>query len=203
MDIVENKQAIMKNRCKSLGTCLRILFWLYILTSLAVLMYWGISALLAPETAYTVEQFGNDAKVGFTVNGRGLYLMVTDTSFHLQDYSCKALYGIIWFIDWGYQALTAAILWCLYSILHHIELGESPFTLFCCRVVRSIGLLLLGIFMYKNIVETLVLFIWGPPTARLSWGSNLELVLIGGVVLCLGYIFEYGVILQQQSDETL
>ncbi len=203
MDIVENRQIILKNRCKTLGKCLRMLFWIYLLLSLAVLMFWGINALLSPAASFTVEQYGSDAKVGFTMNGKGLYLMVTDTSFYTKEYSCKALFGIVWLIDLGYQILTAAIFWCLSSIFHHIELDESPFTLLCSRLIRSIGFLLLGIFIYKNIVEASVLFLLGPPTARLSLSSKLELALIGGIVICLSHIFEYGVILQQQSDETL
>ena len=85
MDIVENRQIILKNRCKTLGKCLRMLFWIYLLLSLAVLMFWGINALLSPATSFTVEQYGSDAKVGFTMNGKGLYLMVTDTSFYTKE----------------------------------------------------------------------------------------------------------------------
>lgn len=203
MNILENELIIMKNRCKALGKFLRILFWLYIILSLMVLVYWGGRAIFTPESSFNVEQFGSDAKIGFTFGDKGLYLLVTDTSFHMDEYSCKVLFGIVWIIALGYQVLTAAILWCLSSIFHRIRIDEGPFTLFCSRLVRYIGLLLLCIFIYKNVVEAAILFIFGPTTARLSLICNLELALIGGIVLCLGYMFEYGVILQQQSDETL
>ena len=52
------------------------------------------------------------------------------------------------------------------------------------------------------VVEAFVFFVFGPPTARLSWINNFELALIGGIVFCLSYIFKYGAVLQQQSDET-
>lgn len=203
MNILENKLVIMKNRCKTLEKFLRILFWLYLISSLIVLIYLGVRALVTPESSFITEQYGSNAKVGFKIGGMGLYLMVTDTSFHMSEYSCKTLFGIVWLITLGYQALSATILWCLASIFHRIKLDESPFTLFCSHLVRNIGLLLLCVFVYKNVVEAAILFIFGPPTARSQLICKPELVLIGGIVLCLSYIFEYGLVLQQQSDETL
>ncbi len=203
MYILENKQSIMKNRCNALGKFLCILFWVYLILSLMVLIFLGICALVTPESSFIAEQFGSNAKVGFHIGDKGLYLFVTNTSFHMHQYSCKTLFGIVWLIALGYQVLFATILWCLASVFRRIKLDESPFTLVCSHLVRYIGLLLLGVFAYKNVLEAAVLFIWGPPTARTSFVSELELALIGGVVLCLSYIFEYGVILQQQADETL
>ncbi|MBD5495567.1 MAG: hypothetical protein HDR12_14695 [Lachnospiraceae bacterium] len=203
MDILENKLIIIKKRCNALGKFLSILFWVYLILSLMALIYCGVRALVTPESSFIVEQYGSDAKVGFNIGGKGLYLLVTNTSFHMGEYSCKVLFGIVWLITLGYQALSAAILWCMASIFHHIKLDESPFTLFCSHLVRDIGLLLLCVFVYKNVVEAAILFIFGPSTARSQLICKLELALIGGIVLCLGYIFEYGLVLQQQSDETL
>ena len=203
MNHLESKQITMKNRCKTLGKLLRICFWLYLILSLVVLVCWGVCAFVTPESSFATEQFGNDAKVGFHIGDLGLYLFVTGTSFHMNEYSGKVLFGIVWLITLGYQALDASILWCLASIFHHIELDESPFTLSCSRLIRNIGLLLLCVFVYKNVVEAAILFIFGPPTARSPLISKLEIAVIGGNVLCLSYIFEYGLVLQQQSDETL
>lgn len=203
MNILENRQEFMKNRCKTFGKLLRILFWGYLIVSTMLLLFWGICAFAAPASAFAVEQFGSDAKVGFRIGGRGLYFMVTNTSFHMGEYSCKALYGIVWIMAWGYGALSAAILWCLASVFRRIQLDEGPFTLSCSRFVRYMGLLFLGLFVYKNVIEAAVLFILGPSTARTALINNLELALIGGIVLCLSYVFEYGVVLQQQADETL
>lgn len=203
MDILENKLIIMKKHCKALGKFLSILFWLYLILSLMALIYCGVCALVTPESSFIAEQYGSDAKVGFNIGDKGLFLLVTNTSFHMSEYSCKVLFGIVWLIALGYQALSVAILWCLASIFHRIKLDESPFTLFCSHLVRGIGLLLLCVFVYKNVVEAAILFIFGPPTARSQLICKPELVLIGGIVLCVGYIFEYGLVLQQQSDETL
>lgn len=203
MNNLENEQIIMKNRCNKLGKILRFIFWLYLILSLLALLYWGICALLTPEASFYTEQYGSDTKVGFNIGDKGLILLVTDTSFHMGEYSSKILFGLVWLIAVGYQVLSAAILWCLKSIFHRINLDESPFTLLCSNLVRYIGLLLLGVFVYKNVIEAVILFILGPSTARLSLISKLELALLGGVVLCLSYIFKYGIVLQQQSDETL
>ena len=203
MNTLENKQINMNNRCKAFGEFLHILFWLYLIVTLISLIVWGVCALITPESLFTTEQYGNAAKVGFYTNKKGLYLFVTNTSFSLDGYSSKKLYGIIWVIAWGYQVMYATILWCLSSIFRCIKSGGSPFTLFCSRLVRYIGLLLLCIFIYKNVFEAAILFIWGPSTARTVLVNDLELALIGGLVLCLSYIFEYGVVLQQQFDKTL
>ena len=203
MNKLEDKLIIMKKRCKKLGKFLRIIFWLYLIMSLVALIYWGVYALVTPESSFMTEQFGSDAKVGFKNGNMGLYLLVTDTSFHMGEYSCKVLFGIVWLITLGYQALFASILWCLASAFHCIRLDESPFTLLCSHLVRNIGLLLLCVFVYKNVVEAAILFIFGPSAARSQLICKPELVLIGGIVLCLSYIFEYGIVLQQQSDETL
>ena len=202
MNRLENQQIIMKRRCKKLGKFLRVSFWVYLILSLLALICWGICAFAAPESSFMTEQIGSDARVGFHIGGRGLYLMVINTSFHMGDYSSKTLFGIVWLISFGYQALFAAILWCLATAFHGIQLDERPFTLSCSRLVRSIGILLLCIFFWKNVIETAILFIWGPSTAR-SLVSSPEFAFIGGIVLCLSYMFEYGVVLQQQSDETL
>lgn len=203
MNGLENKLIQMKNRCQAFGKFLRILFWLYLVATILSLIIWGVCALVTPESFFTTEQYGNAAKVGFYTGKKGLYLFVTNTSFHLKEYSSKKLYGILWAIAWGYQIMYATILWCLSSIFRYITSEGSPFTLFCSRLVRYIGLLLLGIFVYKNVLEAAVLFIWGPSTARTALVNNIELAFIGGLVLCLSYIFEYGIVLQQQSDETL
>ena len=203
MNKLENKLIIVKKRCKTLGKFLHILFWLYLIISLMALIFWGVCALVTPESSFITEQFGSDTKVGFKIGNMGLYLLVTNTSFHMDDYSCKVLFGIVWLIALGYQALFASILWCLASVFHRIILDESPFTLLCSHLVRNIGLLLLCVFVYKNVVEAAILFIFGPSTARAPLICNLELALICGIVLCLGAMFEYGIVLQQQSDETL
>jgi len=203
MNRLENQQIIMKRRCKKLGKFLRVSFWVYLILSLLALICWGICAFAAPESSFMTEQIGSDARVGFHIGGRGLYLMVINTSFHMGDYSSKTLFGIVWLISFGYQALFAAILWCLASVFRRIQLDEGPFTLSCSRFVRYMGLLFLGLFVYKNVIEAAVLFILGPSTARTALINNLELALIGGIVLCLSYVFEYGVVLQRQADETL
>ena len=203
MNTLESKQINMKNCCTTLGKYLHILFWLYLIVTIMLLIVWGVCALITPESFFMTEQYGNAAKVGFYTGGKGLYLFVTNTSFSVDGYSSKKLYGIIWVIDWGYQIMYATILWCLSSIFRCIKSEGSPFTVFCSRLIRYIGLLFLCVFVYKNVLEAAILFIFGPSTARTSLVNNLELVLIGGIVLCLSYVFEYGVVLQQQFDETL
>lgn len=203
MDSLENIQMTMQNRCNKLGKLLHGLFWLYIIITLILLTLWGVCALITPETFFSTEQYGNAAKVGFHTGQKGLYVFVTNTSFSMNGYSSKKLYGILWGITWGYQILYGTILWCLSSLFHYIKSEGSPFTLLCSRQIRRIGFLLLCIFIYKNIFEAAVLFIWGPATARTALVSDLQPAFIGGLVLCLSYIFEYGIVLQQQSDETL
>lgn len=202
MDRPEKEQLIMKNRCAKLWKFLSILFWLNLAAAILVMSYLGIRALAAPESAFTVEQYGSDARVGIHLGRMGFYLLVKDTSFHMGDYSGKALFGLVWGTALGYQVLVGAILWCLSSVFRRIRMDESPFTNVCCRRIRWIGLLIAGLYVYRNVVENAVFFIFGPSTARI-WTSGLGLVLIGGVVLCLSCMFEYGAVLQQQADETL
>ena len=94
MNKLEVEQINMKNGCKKLGKILRFLFWFYLILSLAVLFFWGICALVTPESSFFTEQFGSDAKVGFNIGSRGLFMLVTNTSFFMGEYRCKVLFRL-------------------------------------------------------------------------------------------------------------
>ena len=88
--------------------------------------------------------------------------------------------------------------------------AESPFTLQNAKALRVIGWLLIG---YEGVMALLSRLLSQPMafaeaegtttavTAHISMGGIL--IVVGLAVLAIGYVFQYGVELQQLSDETL
>jgi len=95
-------------------------------------------------------------------------------------------------------------------IVRSLREAESPFTLQNAKRLRVIGWLLIG----YEVVMALLSRLFSQPmvyaeaegttvavTAHVSMGGIL--IVVGLAVLAIGYVFQYGVELQQLSDETL
>lgn len=100
---------------------------------------------------------------------------------------------------------TLGVLWNVRTIFINIEKKETPFIRKNCRSVFNIGVIIIALSIVKDSILPLVCKIIG--IGSLNSGSlvsfNLNSLIIGGVIICQSYIFEYGTALQKESDETL
>ena len=88
--------------------------------------------------------------------------------------------------------------------------AESPFTLQNAKRLRVIGWLLIG---YEAVTALLSRLLSQPMVVSEAEGTSVAvsthtsmggiLIVVGLAVLAIGYVFQYGVELQQLSDETL
>ena len=115
-------------------------------------------------------------------------------------------------ISYGYICVviirTLAIILALvfaFTIFHAIGKGTSPFSNVISKRIRSIGILLIVAATIAWPVGSLISTqIWPdeityPILINIDWG----MLTFGFIISCLASIFQYGCILQQESDETL
>lgn len=100
--------------------------------------------------------------------------------------------------------LAAALIMAL-KMFRDMHKRESPFTADTVRAIRRIGVL----------IVLLSVLSWpiGSATVKLIWAErvafpflisvNVVYLLLGIIVCCLSAVFNYGYLLQQESDETL
>ena len=92
-----------------------------------------------------------------------------------------------------------------YTIFQSIGKGLSPFSHVISERIRAIGILL--------IISAIIAWPVGSLAARVIWPDKTSYpiiisvdwgtLLFGFIISCLASIFQYGCILQQESDETL
>ncbi|MCL2434193.1 MAG: DUF2975 domain-containing protein [Clostridia bacterium] len=100
--------------------------------------------------------------------------------------------------------IVLAILVCAMTVLLSIKKAETPFNTQNIRLLKTIAILLAVIDPYEIIVSRIPYFFVeeGPTVVLSSWPSGCFFV-AGIVVFCISLVFEYGMTLQQQFDETL
>lgn len=90
-------------------------------------------------------------------------------------------------------------------MLRSIQKEQSPFTAKNVRRLKGTGLTLVAIEVWE-VVWTIIYQSWfyysGDPLYFVNSMGGI-LFVVGVVVYCIGLVFEYGMVLQQESDETL
>lgn len=112
----------------------------------------------------------------------------------------------------GFLVLSAlAYIICAFIVMFFVEkLGkeisksETPFTDSVIKYLKCIGFSLLALTFIPEIVTSLSMMIVFPqlPTS-ISLNVNATLIVLALLFIMLIYIFQYGVALQKESDETL
>jgi hypothetical protein len=100
------------------------------------------------------------------------------------------------------SGIMVAILFVASSIFKDIGREGAPFTKENSNKIRVISLLLIAQYIVIPPLQFLAVMIFSPTTSP-SVSLNLGAIIIVGIFYCLALIFEYGVELQRQSDETL
>jgi len=130
--------------------------------------------------------------------------------------SIRALFspGMIWDIPSFtlttiYVLILLAILIVALVLLRSIKAAETPFALKNVKLLKTIAILLIVLEPCFDVVQWVTAQLHpielGDGTVVASFGPQLGGVILatGLVVYCVALVFEYGISLQQQADETL
>lgn len=199
----EQAKRSVQARCEDIGLVARAAFWLYGVYVLALL---GVGIWMLTQGA---DQFS--LHVTQTQNGaigQGFFRNMLEIDFSRSSLradaaqQAKLAYLIGFFTAWIAKVLFCGILYQVRSIFRSIAREQTPFVLKNCQALRRIGVLIPVISVIRQMCP-LVLMLCGIGEGGTDSLIQIDQWLIGGVVLSLSYIFEYGTILQKESDETL
>ena len=202
-DMSERAKHSVQARCEDIGLVMRAAFWLY---GVYVLILLGLGIWMLAQGA---DQFS--LHVTQTQNGaigQGFFRNMLEIDFSRSSLradaaqQAKLAYLIGFFTAWIAKVLFCGILYQVRSIFRSIAQEQTPFVLKNCQALRRIGILIPVISVIRQMCP-LVLMLCGIGEGGTGSLIQIDQWLIGGVVLSLSYIFEYGTILQKESDETL
>ena len=114
----------------------------------------------------------------------------------------KLVYLIGYFCGIAVKVCYLGILWQLARIFKGIDKNGSPFVSAGCRRINRIGILVIvsGLIQYGLRATILGILNLGGGGGNTAWFGTL---FAGIVIIALSYVFEYGTVLQTESDETL
>ncbi|MGG4195829.1 DUF2975 domain-containing protein [Paenibacillus jamilae] len=170
---------------KILAVCLRMLCIMLLLVTVA-----EIAAIL------WLSQMSGD-EIPAAISTMSSIFLHTDNS----DYSKSDL--IITFSGEVVRlCLIMVILFIARRIFKDISKDYTPFVAKHMKRLKRISLLIAGIAIIPGFVE-IAMIQMVTPAARVNVSFELFYILVAVVFFCLAQIFDYGRMLQQQSDETL
>ena len=94
------------------------------------------------------------------------------------------------------------VLAIVYKLMKAISNERTPFTIKNVKYIKSISILILIAGLAVPVLENLVMKI-AYPEAESSISINFFMVLAAIAMYCLSLVFQYGVYLQNESDQTL
>ncbi|MCL1832098.1 MAG: DUF2975 domain-containing protein [Oscillospiraceae bacterium] len=100
-------------------------------------------------------------------------------------------------------AVIAAIMFVASYIFKDMTTQHTPFAQKNADRLKIISLLLIGFTIVVQPLKAFLIMVFVPGVNEFTFHINLAHFVFAAVFFCLALIFEYGVILQQESDETL
>ena len=200
----DTSRDIVKARCDNIGMVMRLLFWICAaLTAVSAgMLVWMITR---PAAGFTLRLLdtGNGLAGFCFYNGGWEIDLPRDMAAQGAVSKPKLVYLLAGLFGLVRSGFVLAILFQLRGIFRSIDLGGTPFLHQNVRAVFGIGCLLIARgcvngFLMASTFSFLRLG-GGADTASDFWSG----LLLGAVVICVSYLFDYGAVLQTQSDETL
>lgn len=198
---------VLKARCDNMGVVLKLIFWGYALY-LAVMLGLGVWMLFQAQDCFRINVLDTgNGLVGYGYYNNKVEIEV-DFARNVLNENClnnpKSAYMIGYFGGCIENVLVLLILRNVVNIFRKIEKNDSPFLSRSSKSIFHIGVLIIVSGFVRSGFTVLLLGIMkygsGGNGNAASWWQSL---IIGGIVICLSYIFEYGSALQIESDETL
>ena len=209
---MKDEKTIMKERCDVLGTGFSVIFWI-IAAFEVLLLISGIWVAFQPVSEFSSSLTDTPAGVLGIVRFSGLkegFLaeFLSEMTFdpgilnEAAGQAPKYVYLANHFSNTAVGMGVAAFLWYLKEIFRNIKRFETPFIKENSRAIFGMGVALMVILAVKENLFLFLTFIKGVGAQSIG-SANFTWIVVGAVFFCLSAVFEYGRVLQQESDETL
>ena len=209
---MKDEKTIMKERCDVLGTGFSVIFWI-IAAFEVLLLISGIWVAFQPVSEFSASLTDTPAGVLGIVRFSGLkegFLaeFLSEMTFdpgilnEAAGQAPKYVYLANHFSNTAVGMGVAAFLWYLKEIFRNIKRFETPFIKENSRAIFRMGVAVMVILAARENLFPFLTFIKGIGTQGFDV-INIYWIVPGAVFFCLSAVFEYGRVLQQESDETL
>lgn len=209
---MKDEKTIMKERCDVLGSGFSGMFWA-IAAFEVLLLISGIWMAFQPVSEFSASLTDTPAGVMGIVRFSGLkegflaeFLSeITFDSGILNEEAGQApkyVYLANHFSNAAVGIGVAAFLWYLKEIFRNIKRFETPFIKENSRAIFRMGVAVMVILAVRENLFPFLTFIKGIGTQGFGF-INIYWIVPGTVFFCLSAVFDYGRVLQQESDETL
>jgi hypothetical protein len=210
---MKDEKTIMKERCDLLGSGFSVVFWGIAVIEVLLLIS-GIWLAFQPATEFSAILTDTPAGVQGIIRFSGLKdgfmaELLSEMTFdpgilnEAAGQMPKYVYLADHFSNVAVGIGVVFFLWYLKEIFRNIKRFETPFIKENSRAIFGMGVALMVILAAKENLFALLTFIKGVGTQGLYDIIDFYWIVPGSVFFCLSAVFEYGRVLQQESDETL
>ena len=210
---MKDEKTIMKERCDLLGSGFSVVFWGIAVIEVLLLIS-GIWLAFQPATEFSAILTDTPAGVQGIIRFSGLKdgfmaELLSEMTFDpgILNEAAGQMPKYVYLAD-HFSSVAAGMglvpfLWYLKEIFRNIKRFETPFIKENSRAIFGMGVALMVILAAKENLFALLTFIKGVGTQGLYDIIDFYWIVPGSVFFCLSAVFEYGRVLQQESDETL
>ena len=210
---MKDEKTIMKERCDLWGSGFSVVFWV-IAAFEVLLLISGIWLAFQPASEFSAILTDTPAGVQGIIRFSGLKEgfmaeFLSEMQFEpgilneAAGQAPKYVYLADLFSNAAVGMGVVPFLWYLKEIFRNIKRFETPFIKENSRAIFGMGVALMVILAAKENLFALLTFIKGVGTQGLYDIIDFYWIVPGSVFFCLSAVFEYGRVLQQESDETL
>ena len=209
---MKDEKTIMKERCDLLGSGFSVVFWGIAVIEVLLLIS-GIWLAFQPATEFSASLTDTPAGVLAIVRFSGLkegflaeFLAEMTFDPGILNEAAGQMPKYVYLAN-HFSSVAAGMglvpfLWYLKEIFRNIKRFETPFIKENSRAIFGMGVALMVILAVKENLFLFLTFIKGVGAQSIG-SANFAWIVVGAVFFCLSAVFEYGRVLQQESDETL
>ena len=209
---MKDEKTIMKERCDLWGSGFSVVFWV-IAAFEVLLLISGIWLAFQPASEFSAILTDTPAGVQGIIRFSGLKEgfmaeFLSEMQFEpgilneAAGQAPKYVYLADLFSNAAVGMGVVPFLWYLKEIFRNIKRFETPFIKENSRAIFGMGVALMVILAVKENLFLFLTFIKGVGAQSIG-SANFAWIVVGAVFFCLSAVFEYGRVLQQESDETL
>lgn len=135
------------------------------------------------------------------INNDSIYVDVTDTSNNI-DFNLHSLVWVLLFVFF-YLAMTLVTLFFIGFLFKAFQNCKSPFEQNVIKKMKNLAFSLIPWAVLSTVRDSVIRSFFTKSIQFNGIGIDLKIVMAVLIILALAYIFQYGAVLQQESDETL
>ncbi len=156
-----------------------------------------VEKMLEEETADRATTYSINA---MDINNDGIYIDFTTVG----DNIYFNLHNLVWVLLFVlfYLAMTLVTLFFIGFLFKAFQNCKSPFEQNVIKKMKNLAFSLIPWTVLSSVSGTVIRSFFSK-SFQISFGIDLKIVMVVLIILALAYIFQYGAVLQQESDETL